>query len=128
MGKGAWLGALGVCALIGIVCLIRLINAPEYPASAPGLLDNSYSEVRSRRGGTRYEVTYSFEVDGKRYRGDDSIRSEPRVAATTVYYDPNDPNDNGLSKRKDEAWVFVGLALAVVGGFHSVKRLASRAA
>mgnify|MGYP000707667733 CR=1 FL=1 len=47
---------------------------------------------------TRYEVTYSYTVDGKEYTEKDTMSSSRDVGPTVVYYLPNDPDDARLSK------------------------------
>jgi hypothetical protein len=127
MARAFWGGVAVVSVVIGGISGLCVANAPEYEASTRGELDEQYTEVRSRKGGTRYEVTYSFAVDGRRYTGRDSIRDEPRSPGRAVYYDPSDPKDNGLSKEKDQPFAYAGLFVAFLGLLSAGKRLVGAA-
>lgn len=76
---------------------IRLNNGTKTTA----ILDNKYTEVRSNRRGTKYEVSYSFTVNGKSYSGDNSLTNKPASTDATVIYDPTDPSNNKLEGGKD---------------------------
>ncbi|MCW8137453.1 MAG: DUF3592 domain-containing protein [Planctomycetota bacterium] len=110
-----------VVAAIGGFRLV--VKAPNYPAATEGRLDDRYTERTGRRG-RRYDVKYAFTVDGKTFRGSDTIHHQPTTPHCTVYYEPSNPNDNGLTKRKMETWAMVAGVLGVLGAFGAVKRLA----
>lgn len=88
-------------------------------ATVQGKLDDSYTiRVSKRYGfetGRSYEVKYAFQVNGKTYRGQDKMDEEPKVADTTVQYDPNDPSNNQLNP-KGQWYLFLIAGGLFVGG------------
>ena len=75
----------------------RLNNGTKTTAT----LDNKYTEIRSNRTGTKYEVSYSFTVNERKYSGDSYITEKPTSSKAAVIYDPTDPNNNKLEGGKD---------------------------
>ncbi len=76
---------------------IRLNNGTKTTA----ILDNKYTEIKSNRTGTRYEVSYTFTVDERTYSGDGYLTKEPTSKKATVIYDPTDPSNNKLEGGED---------------------------
>lgn len=72
---------------------------------------------------TRYQVTYSYNVDGKEYTDSDSMGHSMDVGPTTIYYLPNDPDDARLDKPSPmlDFLIAVGMLIgAVVTAFKTL--------
>lgn len=84
-------------------------------------LDNKYTEVRRTvRAGTRYDVSYSFRVDGETYTGTTSMPNKPISKSIVVLYDPENPNNNKVEGGEDSfESLFIGIAgvLILSAGF-----------
>jgi len=73
-------------------------------------LDNEYTErTRTQRGitTTSYQISYTFEVDGKRYNGQCPIGDAPRQEMT-VQYDRRNPGVNGM-ELSGHAYIDLGI-------------------
>lgn len=89
-------------ALAGVELLTNAVTAHNFDATAPGTLDENYTQVTSHENGTSsvsYEVTYSFNVSGQQYKGKDTVSTEPQDPDCTVYYLKNNPGENGLTPK-----------------------------
>lgn len=75
---------------------VRLNNGTKTTA----ILDNKYTEIRNRTG-TKYEVSYSFTANEKKYSGEGYLTKEPVSKNVSVIYDPTDPSNNKLENGKD---------------------------
>jgi hypothetical protein len=78
----------------------------ELRASTPGRFDENYVKLVRKRKNSEvteiiwYEVTYTFEVAKRSYRGADIISNEPSAVPCLVFYDPRDPADNALTPQR----------------------------
>jgi hypothetical protein len=61
---------------------------------------------------TEYRVKYQFRVDGLDYRGEDSIRAEPKIRTITVHYLRSDPSIN--KAELPQLWISWGCLIAGV--------------
>jgi hypothetical protein len=89
-----------VFALAGVELLANAFTAHDFNATAPGTLDENYTQVTSHDNGTTsisYEVTYSFTVNGQQYKGKGTVGTEPQDPGCTVHYMKDNPAQNGLS-------------------------------
>jgi hypothetical protein len=75
----------------------------------------SVTEIPSR-GGTIYEVIFTYEVDGHWCGGTYSSYEAYRKGDTiAVRYDPRDPDRNDLSEKQEhQRWIFIAIAVVVV--------------
>lgn len=63
---------------------------------------------------SKYEVTYTFAIDGHQYTGEDTIDYEPQSPAT-VFYDPKNPWNNKLAKKSPWAsLIFAAISLLLL--------------
>lgn len=86
-------------ALAGVELLTDAFTAHDFNATAPGTLDENYTQVTKHDNGTTsisYEVTYAFSVNGQQYKGKDTVSAEPQDPGCTVYYMKDNPAENGL--------------------------------
>lgn len=115
VNRTPWAVLLVASVVVTGVGVHRVLDGPRYPASTVGLLDPDAAERQIRRRRTRYHVRYSFTVDGRTYRGSDTISQKPTTRQRTVFYEPTDPRDNALSSMKTEAWALVTVAVGLLG-------------
>jgi len=66
-----------------------------------------------RNAHTEYRVKYRFSVDGREFRGEDSIRAEPHGRTITVHYMRSDPAIN----KADLPQLWVGWGCLIGGVF-----------
>jgi len=89
-------------ALAGVELLTNAFTAHDFNATAPGALDENYTQVTHRENGNvtsvDYDVTYSFTVNGQQYKGKDTVGTEPQDAGCTVYYLQSNPAENALKR------------------------------
>lgn len=89
-----------LAAVAGVALLTNAFTAHDFNATVPGTLDDNYTQVTHTQNGavtsTDYEVTYTFNLDGRQYKGKDTLSVEPQDANCTVYYMKNNPADNAL--------------------------------
>jgi hypothetical protein len=100
-----FIGTIGfaILAMIGMALayqsnLVRPLDLLAHVDSTTATLYNEYTERTSTRRGistTSYEISYTFEVNGKKYSGRCPIDDTPREQMT-VYYDRRDPTTNGM--------------------------------
>ena len=90
-----------VSALAGVQLLTNAFTAHDFNATAPGTLDDNYTQVTTRSNGNvtgiSYDVTYAFTVNGQQYKGKGTMGTEPQDPDCTVYYMKDNPAENGLS-------------------------------
>jgi hypothetical protein len=93
-------GALLIFSVVAAMLLGRS-SYGRYDSSAPGVLDENYTqETKTDRGGVKtitYDMTYKFMVKGTQYTGKDGLSSEPTTVDTTVYYMAGNPQENALA-------------------------------
>ncbi len=86
-------------ALAGVELLTNAFTAHDFNATAPGTLDENYTQVTTHDNGTTsvsYDVTYAFNVNGQQYKGKGTVGTEPQDPGCTVYYMKDNPAENGL--------------------------------
>lgn len=91
---------------------------------AMAIVDSSYTEktIRRKRSSYKvYEFGYTFDVDGKSYRGTKTQDTPPDAPIIKVTYLPSDPNVNStdaegdLKSAKDSFPMYAGIGALVVG-------------
>ncbi|MBX3467336.1 MAG: DUF3592 domain-containing protein [Planctomycetes bacterium] len=115
VSRTPWTVLLVASIVVTGVGVHGVLNGPRYPASTVGLLDPERTERQVRRRRTRHKVQYSFSVEGRTYRGADTVSKKPTTRQCTVFYEPTDPRDNALSSMKTEAWALVTVAVGLLG-------------
>jgi hypothetical protein len=111
-----------LAALAGVELLTNAFTGHDFNASAPGLLDDNFTQVTSRTNGNvtgiTYKVTYTFIVNGQEYKGKDTLGAEPQDPDCTVYYMKSNPAVNALKPGHVDAMLrnsgFACLALALI--------------
>lgn len=85
--------------LIGSYGYLEYAKVARCTWETTATLDPTYKVVKTTRKGrtsTSYFVTYTFYVDGEAFRGSDSLPLEPDDIETTVYFNPDNPEENLL--------------------------------
>ncbi len=115
-----------------------LQNLVDHGVQTSAVLDSEYKVVTTKIKRLRikkYEVTYTFDVDGKKYVGEGTLDDEPTIPVVQVMYLPSDPSVNEIDpasalesaeKIGDRGMGFIGLGLLVVGLFLGLSRLRSK--
>jgi hypothetical protein len=82
-----------------------------------------------RNGHKEYRVKYRFSVNGQDYRGEDSIRAEPKLRTITVHYMRSDPTINkGELPQLWVGWGCLVIGIMLGGGMIEEGRRRRRAA
>jgi hypothetical protein len=93
-----------------------LVRQDERIAPKERVALGSIYKSTNGRGGPH--VYYSFDVDGKSYRGDEGVGRYP-INHVAVYFDPSDPTTNTITeyrlKRKQDHSIMIGCSYASEG-------------
>lgn len=107
---------------VGSIGYLEYAKISRCSFQTTAILDPTYTVTKTtgRRGThTSYNVKYTFQVDGETFRGSDSLSREPDDIETTVYFNPNNPEENLLEPSR--FWIVggigFGVCMAAVGGF-----------
>jgi hypothetical protein len=116
-----------LAALVGLAILFGFTGLSGYATlssimfnlvcrECPGTLDNNYTQITRTKFfipiSTSYRVSYSYEIDGKKYSGQDMIDDAPTSLAINVLYVPDKPVKSHLQK---QPFILSGVFFLVLG-------------
>lgn len=91
---------ISLCVTVGAVA--RNHDLRDLKSTTLGRLDDAVTENRQTSYGVEtnktYDLTYTFDVDGKHFQGSDWLREAPQSKDQQVFFDPSDPEINALRR------------------------------